>query len=175
MTHSLTSTISTGGKHGGGRKHWLWAPLCFTHALAMAQQRCSIPRSLDEDICRCLCCKSNETSSTHFPVNHHPIFWWTAHSSGPSSSSPQTLGSCLHLSSDTFHWFGVSTAVQVDELPILRQSTGLLWRPPFGVASGLLWKEARFFNVLSFKCHRTGQRASGQRRPTEAWVTKVKG
>lgn len=111
VTHSLTGTTSMGEKHGGERAHRLWPTLCFTHAFAMAQQRCSIPRSLDGDICRCLCCKITEIDSQDLAkslaniihtlsVNHRPNFQWTAHSSGHLPLHRVTV--CLHLSSHTF-------------------------------------------------------------------------
>lgn len=112
-----------------------------------------------------------KVTSKHHPVNQHAIFCWTGHSTG---HLPRLHGllACLHLSLDIFHWFRVCTAVQIDRLPILRHNRGLLRCPPFGVTSGLLWKDVRNLNVSSFKCHHTGQRGSEQRRPTETWVTE---
>lgn len=60
-------------KHGGERERRLWAILCcFTHALAMAQQICSIPGSLDEDMMQVLVLGIDETDGRD-PAKHQPL------------------------------------------------------------------------------------------------------
>lgn len=154
MAHSLTGTISMGEKHGGEREHCLWSALCFTSRMHL-QWHNKDAASQDlwmETLCRCLCCKSLRSTKVpgkhhpHTSVIRHPIFWWTFTQLRPCSSL-QSLG--FFSSFITYvPRFSVSTTVDVDELPILRQRTGLLWCPPFGVTSGLLWKDVRVLNVI---------------------------
>lgn len=133
VTHSLTGTISMGEKHGVKCELCLLPTLFFTHAFAMAQRRCSIHRSLDEDVRRCLCRKSLRTTARilqkiknknknppRTSANHHLILWRSARGCG--NLPPRRVSSFVTRVSR----FCIVTTGDTDGLPILRQSTGLL-------------------------------------------------
>lgn len=87
--------------------------------------------------------RSWKVTSKHHPhtsVNHYLL----VNCSQLWLSSSQSLGFSSSFIT-RIPSFGFYTTVDIDGLPILRQSIGLLWCPPFGVTSGLLWKDVRFW------------------------------
>lgn len=133
MTHSLTGTISMADKHSGECEHCMWTTPCFMHTLAMAQQRCSIPRSLGGGVCRCLCCKSARPKGQTLPKSHPVLtthycitpFCHVGDCPRPQSPAfPQHF--CFSSSFITLlSCFSLLAAADVDRLTILGWNIGL--------------------------------------------------
>lgn len=162
-------------KQGGERERCLWAILCrFTHALAMAQQICSNPGSLDEDMMQVLVLGINETDGRD-PARHQPL--------NSNCKSPRHLPmTCSHRPPPFHRLRRLSIFHHTHSTGSRSSLTGCPSLDNALASFDALLLESRvvccekmhnffFFNVMSFKCHRRGQRVSGQRLPTETCVT----
>lgn len=131
--------------HAIGKALWslrtrFWSHVRLQACICNGTKRCSIPRRLGRKHMQALALQVHVTdgaqlakvrSKQHprvFPVDSH-LLRKSARLWSSSTSSPQSWPwehTCVHLCSDTFHRFGISSSVQPEGLHVLRHSASLL-------------------------------------------------